>query len=404
MKIELDDFQLDAIEEMHNGCVLCGDTGSGKSRTALAYYYKVCGGDVYSFKKKMPSPLDLYVITTAQKRDRLEWEEEFLPFLLSTDKNANAYKNLVVVDSWQNIQKYKSVRGAFFIFDEQRVVGTGVWAKAFLEIAKNNHWILLSATPGDNWTDYQNLFIANGFYKNYKDFEQQHIIYNYRLGFPKVDRILNDYKLRRLKDRVVVYLENERHTEQHHEYIMCRYNKDLYKMVMRDRWDIYKNEPIQNAGVLCYILRHVVNEDPSRIEFVEELSKKKNRFIVFYSFDYELDILKNGHYDKDVAVAEWNGHKHEPIPDTKRWIYLVNYNAGAEGWNCTSTDTIVFYSQNYSYKVMKQASGRIDRRNTPFYDLYYYHLRSSSQIDIAIKRAIDHKKEFNANKFVRTVS
>lgn len=404
MRVELDDFQIEAIEEMHNGCVLCGDTGSGKSRTALAYYYKTCGGDIYDIRKKMPNPLDLYVITTAQKRDRLEWEEEFLPFLLTTDKSINRYKNLVVVDSWQNIQKYKDVKGAFFIFDEQRVVGTGAWAKAFLKIAKANQWILLSATPGDNWTDYQNLFIANGFYKDYKDFAEQHLIFSYRLKFPQVERIVNEYRLRRLKDRVVVYLASERHTEQIHKYVMCDYDRERYRQVMRDRWDIYKDEPVQNSGVLCYILRHVVNEDPSRLAFVEQLSKEKDRFIVFYSFDYELDILKSGNYGPDVAVAEWNGHKHEPIPETKRWIYLVNYNAGAEGWNCTSADTIVFYSQNYSYKIIKQASGRIDRRTTPYHDLYYYHLRSGAAIDVAIKRAIDHKKEFNANKFVRSVS
>ena len=400
--ISLFDYQLDAVSRMRNGCILCGGVGSGKSRTSLAYYYKEQGG-VLGTKNyvKMKNPKDLYIITTARKRDTLEWEGELSYFLLSTNPKVNGYKNRVIVDSWNNIQKYKNVTDSFFIFDEQRVVGSGVWVKSFLKIAKSNDWILLSATPGDTWQDYIPVFIANGFYRNRTEFCNEHIIYSRFSKFPKIDRYINTGRLIRLRDRILVDMDFKRETVAHHEDVIVPYDIPKYKETMRNRWDPYNNEPITNASGLCYILRKIVNSDESRQIALMDILESRPRVIVFYNFDYELDILKGLHYGKDVQIAEWNGHAHQPIPTSKSWVYLVQYNAGCEGWNCIKTDTIVFYSQNYSYKVMAQAAGRIDRLNTPYTDLYYYHLKSRSGIDLAISKALKDKKKFNETRWVK---
>lgn len=400
--ISLFDYQLDAVSRMRNGCILCGGVGSGKSRTSLAYYYKEQGG-VLGTKNyvRMKNPKDLYIITTARKRDTLEWEGELAYFLLSTNPKVNGYKNRVIVDSWNNIQKYKNVTDSFFIFDEQRVVGSGVWVKSFLKITKSNDWILLSATPGDTWQDYIPVFIANGFYRNRTEFCNEHIIYSRFSKFPKIDRYINTGRLIRLRDRILVDMDFKRETVAHHEDIIVQYDISKYKETMRNRWDPYNNEPITNASGLCYILRRIVNSDESRQIALMDILESRPRVIVFYNFDYELDILKGLHYGKDVQIAEWNGHSHQPIPTSKSWVYLVQYNAGCEGWNCIKTDTIVFYSQNYSYKVMAQAAGRIDRLNTPYTDLYYYHLKSRSGIDLAISKALKDKKKFNETRWVK---
>lgn len=400
--ISLYDYQLDAVNRMKNGCILCGGVGSGKSRTSLAYYYKEQGGALGTKNYiKMKNPKDLYIITTARKRDTLEWEGELAPFLLSKNPEVNFYKNKVVVDSWNNIKKYKEVHGAFFIFDEQRVVGSGTWAKAFLNIARKNDWILLSATPGDTWQDYIPVFVANGFYRNKTEFTREHVIYSRFTKYPKIDRFVGTGKLIRLRDSILVDMDFKRLTVSHHEDVYCNYDIPKYKEAMRKRWDPYKNEPIQQASGLCYILRRIVNEDESRQVALLELFEKHPKMIIFYNFDYELDILKEIYYGEKVEIAEWNGHKHQPVPDRNRFVYLVQYTAGAEGWNCTRTDTIVFFSQNYSYKVMQQASGRIDRLNTPYTDLYYYHLKSRSGIDLAIGKALREKKQFNERKFTK---
>lgn len=400
--ISLFDYQLDAVNRMRNGCILCGGVGSGKSRTSLAYYYKEQGG-VLGTKNyvRMKNPKDLYIITTARKRDTLEWEGELSYFLLSTNPKVNGYKNRVIVDSWNNIQKYKNVTDSFFIFDEQRVVGSGVWVKSFLKITKSNDWILLSATPGDTWQDYIPVFIANGFYRNRTEFCNEHIIYSRFSKFPKIDRYINTGRLIRLRDRILVDMDFKRETVAHHEDIIVQYDISKYKETMRNRWDPYNNEPITNASGLCYILRKIVNSDESRQIALMDILESRPRVIVFYNFDYELDILKGLHYGKDVQIAEWNGHSHQPIPTSKSWVYLVQYNAGCEGWNCIKTDTIVFYSQNYSYKIMAQAAGRIDRLNTPYTDLYYYHLKSRSGIDLAISKALKDKKKFNETRWVK---
>lgn len=406
MAIELFDYQLDAIERMKNGCILCGGVGSGKSLTAISYYYLKNGGNVSSLRggEYIPMddpPQDLYIITTARKRDTFEWEKELAPFLLSTRPLCNLYENTVIVDSWNNVHKYVDAKNAFFIFDEQRVVGNGVWVKSFLKIVKNNRWILLSATPGDTWQDYIPVFIANGFYKNRTQFTNEHVVWSRVSKFPKVDRYLNTGRLVRLRNAILVNMDFHRETIAHHEDVYVDYDMQTYRKVMKTRWDIWKNEPIENASELCYALRKIVNSDETRQGMVLEIHEKHPKMIIFYNFDYELEALKKLAYFEGTEIAEWNGHKHQPIPGGNRWVYLVQYNAGAEGWNCVRTDTILFYSQNYSYKVMVQSSGRIDRLNTPFHDLYYYHLKSRSSIDLAIAKALREKKNFNEGRFVK---
>ena len=403
MPIQLRDYQLEAVNKLHNGNILCGGVGSGKSRTALAYYFKECGGGLGETYIPMVDPIDLYIITTARKRDTLEWENELCPFLISTDTEASYYGDRlkVVIDSWNNISKYKEVKGAFFIFDEQRVVGSGTWVKSFLKIAKENKWILLSATPGDTWSDYIPVFIANGFYRNRTEFNSEHVIYSRFTKYPKIDRYINTGRLIRLRNSILVDMDFKRETISHHEDVYVQYDISKYKDAMKNRWDPYSNEPIMNASGLCYILRRIVNEDTSRQTALLELFDKHPRMIVFYNFDYERDILKGLYYGEDVEIAEWSGHAHQPIPTCKSWVYLVQYTAGCEGWNCIKTDTIVFYSQNYSYKIMAQAAGRIDRLNTPYSDLYYYHLKTRSGIDLAISKALRDKKKFNETRWIK---
>ena len=396
------DYQQDAIAKMKNGCILCGGVGSGKSRTSLAYYYKKQGGIIRNeILLEMQEPKDLYIITTARKRDTLEWEAELGPFGLSTNPFVSKFKNRVYVDSWNNIGKYSEVQGAFFIFDEQRVVGYGAWVKAFLKIAKVNDWILLSATPGDTWSDYIPVFLANGFYKNKTEFSREHIIYSRFTKYPKIDRYINTGKLLRLRNDILINMDFKRQTVAHHEDRYVTYDISLYKDTGRLRWNPYTNAPIKNASELCYTWRKIVNSDQSRQVALLEIFEKHPKIIVFYNFDYELDILKGLCYGDEVDIAEWNGHKHQPVPDSEKWVYLVQYTAGAEGWNCIKTDTIVFYSQNYSYKIMQQSAGRIDRLNTPFLDLYYYHIKSRSGIDLAISKALRDKKTFNETKWVK---
>ena len=400
-KTFLRDYQLEAMNKMSNGCILNGGVGSGKSRTSLYYYFKQCGGTLEGGYHEMTNPVNLYIITTARKRDTLEWENELAPLRLSSKDELNYYKNKIVIDSWNNIGKYLDVKDAFFIFDEQRVVGSGTWVKSFLKITKVNKWILLSATPGDTWIDYIPIFVANGFYKNRTEFIREHVVYSNFTKWPKVSRYVNTGRLIRLRNKILINMDFERQTIPHHEDVYCSYNVSNYKDVIKTRFNPFTNEPLQDAGGLCYCLRRVVNSDVSRQIELLELIEKHPKAIIFYNFDYELEILKNLYYGDGFEIAEWNGHKHEELPDGDKWVYLVQYTAGCEGWNCVKTDTIIFYSQNYSYKVMVQAAGRIDRLNTPYTDLYYYHLKSRSGIDLAISKALNAKKNFNEGKFIK---
>lgn len=394
-------YQMDAVNKMSNGCILNGGVGSGKSRTGLYYYFKEQGGSIEPDYIPMQNPKDLYIITTAMKRDSLEFEGELANFLMSKNPEANFYKNKIVIDSWNNIKKYKDIVGAFFIFDEDRVTGNGTWVKTFLNIARKNKWIILSATPGDTWEQYIPVFVANGFYKNKTEFNREHVIFSRFTKYPKIERYVNTGRLLRQRNQILVDMDFNRATVPHHEDIYVGYDILKYKNAMKTRWDPFKNEPIQQASGLCYVLRRIVNEDESRQVALLELLEKHTKAIIFYNFDYELDLLKEICNDGKRKVAEWNGHDHQPVPVGENWVYLVQYTAGAEGWNCITTDTIIFYSQNYSYKTVTQAAGRIDRLNTRFVDLYYYHFKSKSSIDLAISKALNEKRQFNESRFIK---
>lgn len=401
MVIKLDDYQLAAVSKLRVGSILCGGVGSGKSRTGIGFYFLQNGGCIEPYQPMKPTPQDLYIITTAKKRDSGEWLGDLAPFCLSTDPKCSMYRNRVVIDSWNNIAKYREVENAFFLFDEQRVVGYGVWVKNFLNITKHNDWILLTATPGDCWEDYMPVFIANGFYHNKTDFERQHCYFNPHVNFRQVAGYLEQGRLIRYRNQILVDMDYHSHAIHHDEKILCDYDRQLYRQVLR-RWDPFDDCPIENGARFCYLLRRVVNSDPSRSEAVRNLLRRHSKLILFYNHDYERDLLLNAEYPAGVVLAELNGHKHEPIPDSSSWLYLVQYAAGAEAWNCIKTDAMIFYSQTYSYKTLTQAKGRIDRRNTPFTELYYYHLKSNASIDYAIAKSLKDKKDFNERRFYKS--
>ena len=391
--VRLFDHQKGALERLHSGSILCGGVGSGKSITGIAWYWN----DIFRKDPDRDPPCDLYIITTARKRDTLEWDRECARFGLGRERSASLGRVQVTIDSWNNIGKYEGVKGCCFLFDEQRVVGYGAWVKSFLKIAKANQWLLLSATPGDTWSDYIPVFIANGFYKNKTEFVRRHVIYKRFTNYPQVDRYVEEKHLNRLRASILVTMDFQRQTVAHHERLVCGYDREMYDNVMRSRWNPYKGAPIEEAGELCQTLRRIVASDPERIGKMMEVMAAHPKAIIFYNYDYELELLRE--CLRDIPLAEWNGHKHEKIPSGEKWAYLVQYTAGCEGWNCVTTDTIIFFSQSYSYKQMVQAAGRIDRLNTPYVDLYYFHLVSMSKIDLAIGRALRNKKNFNENAF-----
>lgn len=380
MTIELYPYQRKAVDRLHNGSVLCGKVGSGKSLTGLFYY----------MENHIDKPL--YIITVAKKRNDREWHRDF-----------EALEIDGVVDSWNNIEKYTDVKDAFFIFDEQRAIGYGKWGMAFIHIARKNNWIMLTATPGDVWMDWMCIFIANNFYRNKTDFVDQHVEYNPYSKFPQIRRYHKTDKLERFRKYLAVPMQDFRTTKLHRKYINADFDKDLYKSVVKNRFNPYTEEPIMNASEFTQVLRRIINTSERRRIHAKQEIMTRDKVIVFYNYTYELDILKEICQELDRAYYQWNGQKHEAIPDAETWVYLVQYTAGAEGWNCITTDTILFYSLNYSYRIMEQSEGRINRVNTSFKNLYYVYLKSPASIDDAIERSIRSKKKFNERNWVENI-
>ena len=265
--------------------------------------------DMYSSK-------DLYIITTARKRDTLEWEQETIPFGLNkeSDEKRNYISNYYV-DSWNNIKKYENVSGAFFIFDEQRVVGYGSWSKSFLKITRHNDWILLSATPGDCWSDYIPVFMANGFYRTKTEFIEEHVKYKPFMPYPMIDRYVNTRKLEYLKQKILVDMDYHSPASEIFIEVPVQYDRETYMNIVRRRWDPFKNEPILNSSEYCALLRKVINSDKSRLEAVIGLCERHDKIIIFYNFDYELELLHH-------LLEENNIHYSESLTKLKRVLEL----------------------------------------------------------------------------------
>jgi hypothetical protein len=389
MPVELMEHQKMALESLSNGKVLWGGVGTGKSITALSYY----------MEKELIG--DIYIITTAKKRDSLEWERDAAKLGIGTDHGATL-AGVIRIDSWNNIGKYTDVEGAFFIFDEQRLVGSGAWVKSFYKIAKRNAWIVLSATPGDTWIDYIPLFVANGYYKNATEFKREHVVYSRFSRYPRIEKYVGVKKLERIKKEILVEMPYMYHTTRIHEDVEVTYDKVLFEKARKNRWNVFEDKPCRDGAELFAVLRRLTWGDRSRLDAVRSLMEKHNRLIVFYNYNYELELLRelNDTWTDMYQVREWNGQKKQEIPETGRWVYLVQYTSGSEGWNCTSTDAMIFFSLPYSFRKFEQSQGRIDRLNT-FYDtLYYFSMFSGNPIDQAVRRSLKSKKAFNEHAWI----
>ena len=398
--------QIQAVRQLQNGSILAGGVGSGKTLTSLAWYLtSVCNAASFKkggslVKKKVKGSPTLYVITTAKKRDSLEWEGEAARLGLSTDPACSFTGSSIVVDSWNNIGKYSDREHAVFFFDEQRASGSGRWVKEFLKITRKNTWLLLSATPGDVWMDYLPVFMAHGFFRTRTEFMEDHVIFDRFAKYPKVKRYIGEAKLQRLRRSILVEMPVERHTTRERETVYCDYDRDLYKWVVKNRMDPWTEEPLRDAGGVCRILRKVVSDNDWRSAQAKRILSSNERVIVFYNYNYELDRILAVAESLGLPTAQWNGHRHDAIPAESRWVYICQYTSAAEGWNCTSTDTVLFWSLNYSWRVTEQCEGRIDRLNTPYSRLRYYFLESHSSIDEAVRRSLSSKKVFNERAFV----
>lgn len=402
--VKLFPYQEDALKRMHNGCILCGGTGTGKSITSLAYIYtkELHGSIKLNGKGEWKPPKvnkDIYIITVASKRDKGEWEDELCRFGLSTDISRSVNGIKVTIDSWNRIQHYKKVYGAVFIFDEDKVTGSGKWAKTFLYISRRNRWIILSATPGDKMIEYLYVFLANGFYKNKQEFIAKHVIRKPYVPYFDIQDYIRKPVLEKHRREVLVIMKRDTDISIVNHNIVCDYDRKKYKDVWARRWDIYEQKPIEETGKLLSLIRRVVNEDPDRVLKLKSVLAHQAKVIIFYNYNFELEILRKVCSELHFTIGEHNGQKHTEVPNTKKWVYICQYNSAGEGWNCVTTNQMIFYSLSYSYKAMKQAAGRINRINTSFKELHYYILQSKAPIDVAILRALSQKRDFNERAF-----
>lgn len=385
--------QAKAISQLRNGNVLVGGTGSGKSLVAMVYYYtKVLKGSYDPFLPPQQK-INLFVITTAMKRDRLDWEKLATSFRLSTNTDVSINGIRLCVDSWNNINKYEDASGSFFIFDEQRTSGGGSWSKSFIKITKKNQWLMLTATPADRWIDLISVFIANGFYRNKTEFLREHVEFHPYSKYPKIKKYHNVDKLKRLKNSIFVVMDYRPPVMIKHAYVRVESNTKLLRSIEKSQWNIYKDKPIRNRSEFVHVLRRINNSDTSRTRYVSQLIARVKRLIIFYNFDYELSLLRTSL--QDYIVAEHNGHRHDPLPEGDTWVYLVQYASGNEAWECLTTPHMLFYSLSYSHRIMVQSRGRINRLSSPFKILYYYYLVSDYKLDREIRAALSNKKTFN---------
>lgn len=365
----------------------------------VMFIEKIIGGSIDP--PALPTePVDLYVITTPKKRDDLDWPKEAARFGISTNPEASMGGITLIVDSWNNIKKHTKVQDAFFIFDEQRAIGSGVWSKSFIAIAKRNRWVMLSATPADRWMDLVPVFIAKGFYKNKTQFVREHVVYSPYTKYPSIRMYLDIPTLKRHRDETFVIMPFKRRTKTNIVDVPVMYDREATKLLKKTEWNPYKDYPIRNHPEYVHVLRRLIYSHASRISELIKIHIKAKRLIIFYNFNYELDIMREG-FANLTEVSEHNGHNHDPVPTGDNWVYLVQYISGSEAWECFSTNHMAFYSANPSYRATIQAMGRINRMTTTYKNLYYYRLMSESAPDKGMMKSFGNKEDFNMRSINR---
>lgn len=406
--VNLRQFQHECVQALRSGKVLAAGVGAGKSIMALYWYVTKCctvrtshnaNGELFQI---MPGSPDLVIITTAKKRDNHEWDDELYRYALHQGENSKKMGRVhVTIDSWNNITKYVDT-SAVFIFDEQRAIGSGAWSKAFVRIARRNPWVMLSATPADTWSDWCPIFVADGFYRNRTEFFRRHAVYSRYTKYPRIDRWIDEDYLNRCRDRVLVTCEVPRETERVVHQLTCAYDKETVRKAMKTRWNPETEEPFLNATELCFYLRRVIDTDPTRLSYAAHVVRDHRKVIIFYTLRAELEQILKLEEVTGVPVYQYNGGRHDDLPQGNSWVYAVQFQAGSEGWNCTSCNTVLYWSLPYSYKQAEQAAGRIDRLDTSYKTLNYYIMRSFAPLDLGIIRALRNKENFNASGFLRS--
>lgn len=401
---ELYKYQSDAVGALLGGKHFCiSGTGSGKGSISL-YWAK---------SQNKPRVL---VITTASKRDvkdsegRNDFESEADMWFPGWRKSLSSFETI----SWAGLVKWTQqnlgrVQDYAIIADEVASMKAGVGSqrgRAFLRIAsKTNCWTGYTATPGDQWLDFQAYFVATNKIRNKTQFVREFCQVQTFKGFPEIVGYNHTDTLKSWWGEIadtVDTSEMERQLPKDNHKIIHFKAPTNYKTVLKTRVNPDTDEFMDTTGAVCACLRRMCFTKQKRqwvSDFIENLG---DRAILFYNFTKtgdELEEIIRKALPKDAKIWRIDGGSHEiPTADTMgdRDVVIAQWQAGAHGLNLQFINQWVSVEPHYSYSVSVQGRGRVRRIGQDRPQFYWYCLTDNT-IESDVYEALHNKSDFAAD-------
>ncbi len=224
-------------------------------------------------------------------------------------------------------------------------------------------------------------------------------------GYKNVDRLKE-----KLKSHGAVFMKTEEVFDlpEQIEQVVTIENSKEYKKFKKDRVIIIDGETLAGDTALTKLLylRQLTSiYNSNKHQVLKDIFESSNdRFVIFYNFKREFEIIKNICFkiDRPISYINGDGTNLENYENKSNSIILVQYQAGASGVNLQKANRIIYFSLPLSSEFWMQSKKRIHRigQNRT---CFYYYLITENSIEEKILEVLKQRRDFTVELFEKEI-